>query len=63
MDPYSFVLIVLSNTAKLLGSITSMASLFVALPEYIWPVLLLTVKGTETLSVVVMNNVTFPGPR
>ena len=48
---------VLFKTAKLLGSVTLMATLFVAVPEYIWPVLLLTVNGTGTLSAVVMNNV------
>ena len=47
----------------MLGSVTLMAMLFVAVPEYIWPVLLLTVKGTGTLSVVVMNNVILPCPR
>ena len=37
-----------------------MATLLVAVPEYIWPLLLLTVKGTGTLSAVVMNNVIVP---
>ena len=54
-------LIVSLKTAKLLGSVTLMTTLFVAVSEYIWPVLLLTVKGTGALSVVVIYSVKRPG--